>query len=211
MKQHLRIRAMTMAALFAALLAILSQIQIPLPSGVPVTMQTFGVALMGAVLGWKVGALSILVYLMMGFVGLPVFAGFGAGVAVLAGPTGGFLIGFVGMAILCGVGAEREGMPMRFLFGGCGAFELPSLRRPLFYPPCRGELPAVGRRDDAAISPQRCDIGGAGHRLWYENPQPADASLASVARGWRGGFVPAGRIKRDDLPKGKLNQIEKKE
>ena len=111
---------MTMAALFAALLAILSQIQIPLPSGVPVTMQTFGVALMGAVLGWKVGALSILVYLMMGFVGLPVFAGFGAGVAVLAGPTGGFLIGFVGMAILCGVGAEREGMLMRFLFAVVG-------------------------------------------------------------------------------------------
>ena len=120
MKSTLSLRRMTEAALMAALLAILSQIQIPLPSGVPVTLQTFGVALMGAVLGRRTGTLSILVYLMMGLVGLPVFAGFGGGAGVLAGPTGGFLIGFVPMAFCCGVGTERPGRIARMALSMVG-------------------------------------------------------------------------------------------
>lgn len=54
---------------------VLSQIQIPMPSGVPVTMQTFGVALCACVLGWKMGTASVAVYLLLGSFGVPVFAG----------------------------------------------------------------------------------------------------------------------------------------
>ena len=86
----------------------------------PVTLQTFGVALMGAVLGRRTGTLSILVYLMMGLVGLPVFAGFHGGAGVLAGPTGGFLIGFVPMAFCCGAGTERPGRIARMALSMVG-------------------------------------------------------------------------------------------
>ena len=63
-----------LVGMFAAVLGILSQIQIPSPTGVPMTMQTFGVALMGVFLGRKKGMLSMLIYVLLGCVGVPVFA-----------------------------------------------------------------------------------------------------------------------------------------
>lgn len=92
-----------MAGVFAALLAVLSQLSIPLPSGVPVTLQTFAVALCGFTLGARKGAAAVVVYLLLGAVGLPVFAGFLGGVGILFGVTGGFLWGFIAMAALCGL------------------------------------------------------------------------------------------------------------
>lgn len=90
------------------LLALLAQVAIPLPfSPVPITGQTFGVLLIGATLGSKRGALCILTYLAEGMAGLPVFTGAGAGMAALAGPTGGYLVGFVLAAYLTGWLAER--------------------------------------------------------------------------------------------------------
>lgn len=94
-----------MVGMFAAVIAVLSQIAIPMPSGVPVTLQTFGVALTGCVLGWKLGGLSALIYLLVGAVGVPVYSGFAGGIGKLLGPTGGFIFGFVLMAALCGLGA----------------------------------------------------------------------------------------------------------
>ena len=92
--------------LFIALLA--AQIIISLPfTPVPVTGQTFGVLLTGALLGSYRGTLTILVYLAEGAVGLPVFAGFGFGNPHLLGPTGGYLIGFAGGAYLTGFLAEH--------------------------------------------------------------------------------------------------------
>jgi len=90
----------------AVALALLAQIQIPLQP-VPVTGQTFGVLLVGALLGSRRGALSMLTYLSMGAAGLPVFAGLGAGASHFAGPTGGYLVGFVVAAWLIGRLAER--------------------------------------------------------------------------------------------------------
>ncbi|MEA5066441.1 MAG: biotin transporter BioY [Eubacteriales bacterium] len=104
----LSIRTMTMAALCAALLAILSQVSIPMPSGVPVTLQTMAVALAGCLLGGPGGLLSVMVYLLLGAAGLPVFAGFGAGIGRFASATGGFLWGFLPMAALCGLGARMK-------------------------------------------------------------------------------------------------------
>lgn len=101
-KKKISARELVLVALFAALLAALSQLSIPLPSGVPLTMQTFAVALCGFTLGAKRAPQAVLVYLLMGAVGLPVFAGLMGGAGVLVGVTGGFLWGFLAMAALCG-------------------------------------------------------------------------------------------------------------
>ena len=83
-------RSLVLCALMAALTAICSQIQIPLPM-VPINLALFAVHLSGALLGWKYGALSMVVYALLGVIGVPVFAGFGSGPAVLFGKTGGYI------------------------------------------------------------------------------------------------------------------------
>lgn len=85
-------RNMVYIAMFAVLISICSWISIP--SAVPFTMQTFGIFLAVAVLGGKRGSLAVLVYLLLGLVGVPVFAGFSGGIGCLAGTTGGYIVGF---------------------------------------------------------------------------------------------------------------------
>ncbi len=102
-KKKISTKSVVMAGMFAAVLAVLSQIAIPMPSGVPVTLQTFAVALTGAVLGWKLGIVSTAIYLLLGAVGVPVFSGFSGGLGILFGKTGGFLFGFLFLAGFCGI------------------------------------------------------------------------------------------------------------
>lgn len=90
---HLSIQNMMLASLFAALTAICAWISIPIPP-LAFTLQTFAVLLSLGLLGGKWGTASIVIYLLLGMVGLPVFSGF-QGSAALAGPTAGFLWGFV--------------------------------------------------------------------------------------------------------------------
>ncbi len=97
-------KALIYAAFFAALTAVCSQISIPLATGVPVTLQTFSVALTALFLGSKWGAAAVGVYIALGAAGLPVFSGFSGGVGALFGLTGGFIIGFLPMAALAGAG-----------------------------------------------------------------------------------------------------------
>ena len=85
-------------ALFAVLMAVCSWISIP--AVVPFTLQTFGVFVAVSVLGGKRGTLAVVLYLLMGIVGLPVFAGFSGGLGVLLGSTGGYIIGFVFTALV---------------------------------------------------------------------------------------------------------------
>lgn len=85
---------MVLSSLFSALLVVCAWISVPVPP-VSFTLQTFGVFVCLGVLGGKWGTLSIFLYLLLGLAGLPVFAGFGSGMTVLAGPTGGFLWGFL--------------------------------------------------------------------------------------------------------------------
>ena len=86
----------------------MAQVRIPLPfTPVPITGQTFAVLLVGAVLGSRRGAASLLLYLLQGLLGLPFFAGGASGLAILLGPTGGYLIGFVVAAGLVGLLATR--------------------------------------------------------------------------------------------------------
>ena len=95
-------------AIMAAVTAIMAQIAIPMPMGVPMTMQTFAVTMAGVILGSKKGGMSILVYVLLGAVGVPVFAGFSGGIQNLIGPTGGFIISFPIMAYIIGLGAEMR-------------------------------------------------------------------------------------------------------
>lgn len=111
---------LVLTAVCTALLAALSQVSFPLPTGIPVTLQTFAVALCGYVLGAKLGVLSVFVYLALGAVGLPVFAGFSAGIATFAGMTGGYLWGFLPMAFLCGLGAAVKSRPAAMVLGVTG-------------------------------------------------------------------------------------------
>lgn len=92
--------------IMAAVTAVMAQIAIPMPMGVPMTMQTFAVTSAGIILGSRRGALSMLVYLLIGVVGVPVFSNFTGGLPSLVGPTGGFLVSFPIMAYLIGLGIE---------------------------------------------------------------------------------------------------------
>lgn len=95
------LRGTVYASLFGALTAVGAYIIIPLPP-VPITLQTFFLYLAGLVLGPRLGATSQIIYLILGAIGLPVFAGGKAGIGVLIGPTGGYLIGFVAAAYIIG-------------------------------------------------------------------------------------------------------------
>ena len=89
----------------SVLIAVLAQIAVGYP--VPITGQTFGVLLVGALLGSRRGALCVLAYLAEGLLGLPVFTYGRAGLAMFFGPTGGYLVGFVPAAYVVGLLAER--------------------------------------------------------------------------------------------------------
>ncbi len=102
-KPRMATRDVVLTGMFAALLTAISQLSIPMPTGVPITIQAFGVALCGAVLGWKRGALATLVYILLGAVGLPVFANFQGGLGVITSFTGGYILAWPLMAILCGI------------------------------------------------------------------------------------------------------------
>jgi biotin transport system substrate-specific component len=103
--QPIRVKA-GFVALGAAMLAIASWIEVPMVP-VPMTMQTYAVLVIGMALGWQVGAATILAYLGLAAVGVPVLAGGGAGLARLVGPTAGYLAGFLAAAVLVGWLAQR--------------------------------------------------------------------------------------------------------
>lgn len=106
--------------MFAAVLSVLSQISIPMPTGMPLTLQTFAVALTGAVLGWRLSLASTAVWVLLGAVGVPVFANFSGGFRVLVGYTGGFIWGFFFMAALCGIGSAMKNKPFGLEIGFLG-------------------------------------------------------------------------------------------
>lgn len=92
---------LVLCGLFAALTAVLSQVAIPLPM-VPINMALVAVYLAGGVLGARWGMISMVVYVCLGAVGLPVFSLFRGGVGILVGPTGGYIVGYVLTAGLVG-------------------------------------------------------------------------------------------------------------
>ena len=118
--QKIPVQSMVFIAIFTALLAVFSQIAIPLPTGVPATLQTFGVALVAYILKTKKATVSILLYLLCGFVGIPVFSGFQGSPASFFSKTGGFLFGFIFMVILCGLASETTILWKRLILSALG-------------------------------------------------------------------------------------------
>ena len=100
------LRKAVLAVAGSVLLVVCAKIQVPMYP-VPMTMQTFGILIIAAAYGWPLGAITVLLYLAEGFVGLPVFAGAVAGPAYFAGTTGGYLVGFAAASGLVGFLAER--------------------------------------------------------------------------------------------------------
>ena len=117
--KHPRTESLVLIALFAAILSVLSILPIPISFlGVPMTLQTFAVALCGFLLGWKRGLSSVGIYLLLGSVGVPVFSGMRGGPQTFVGPTGGFLYGFLLMVLLCGLCPENsKRLWRRWVFG----------------------------------------------------------------------------------------------
>ncbi len=111
-------KSIVMTGVFAAIICVLSQIAIPMPTGVPVTLQTFAVALCGYFLGVKKGTAAVLVYILLGAAGIPVFSGFKGGFACLGALTGGFIYGFLALALLCGIQLKHK--PLRIALGAAG-------------------------------------------------------------------------------------------
>ena len=109
-KKPLTLREMTLAALFGAATAAGAYLIIPLPP-VPITLQTLVLCVAAALLGARLGALSQVVYILLGIIGLPVFAGGKAGLGVLFGPTGGYLFGFMAGAYAIGKLIEFKKAP----------------------------------------------------------------------------------------------------
>jgi len=111
-----RVKKLVYAALFTALTAAAAWVAIPLPY-VPITLQTFFVILAGAVLGAYFGSLSMVAYMLLGFIGLPVFARGQSGLGVLIGPTGGYLTGFVICALVTGLIVRTRKKPGVYWYG----------------------------------------------------------------------------------------------
>ena len=98
----LSVKEMSLVALFPAMMAATAGISIPLGSLPPVSLQTIFVFLAALLLGARLGSLSMIIYIIMGIIGLPVFSGYRGGLDVLTGQSGGFVVGFIFSAYFIG-------------------------------------------------------------------------------------------------------------
>ena len=106
--QKIRTKQMVLIALMTAVTCVLGPLSIPLPfSPVPISLTNFAIFLAIFVLGMKSGTISFIIYLLLGAIGVPVFSSFRGGLQVLAGPTGGYLIGVIFLALIMGFALEH--------------------------------------------------------------------------------------------------------
>jgi len=131
--RNLRALDLTLAAMFVALMAIGANISTIAPflhvGGVPITLQTFFAILAGAILGSRLGSIALTVYMLVGLVGVPVFADFTGGLSIIIRPTFGFILSYILVAFMIGKMVERNkslpafitasliGMAVNYLFG----------------------------------------------------------------------------------------------
>ncbi len=114
--QRSHLYELVLTALMTAIICVLAPLSIP-AGPVPVSLGTFAVMLAAVILGWKRGVVSVLIYLLLGAIGVPVFAGYSAGAADLVGPTGGYLIGYLPLTLLTGWCADRYTDKFRLILG----------------------------------------------------------------------------------------------
>jgi len=112
--KKLKTNQLVLCAFFAALSAVLSQLQIPV-GPVPITLTHVSIFTAAGLLGAKYGTLSQFVFVLTGAAGIPVFAGFQGGMGVIAGPTGGFIAGYLGCAFITGLIIDKFGSSVKIL------------------------------------------------------------------------------------------------
>ena len=100
------VKDMAFIALFTALLCAVSPFSIAI-GPIPLSFATLVIYLAAGTLGWKYGTISVIIYILLGAFGLPVFSGFGAGFQRIAGPTGGFIIGYIPLALVTGLATKH--------------------------------------------------------------------------------------------------------
>lgn len=107
MKTKLATKEITVVGLGAALMGVFSQLSIPFPT-VPLTLQVFGAILLAVILEAKLATLTMVIYTLIGAIGIPVFANFSSGISVIIGPTGGYITGFIVLAFVIGKAAKQN-------------------------------------------------------------------------------------------------------
>jgi len=106
-KQKITVKDMALIALFTAIIAVCSWTAIPMT--IPITLQTFAVFVAAGILGLRRGLMSVVLYILLGAVGVPVFSGFRGGIGFLLGNTGGYIVGFLFTALAVGFAADKWG------------------------------------------------------------------------------------------------------
>ncbi len=109
-------RDLTLIGVCAAVICVLAPWKINITL-IPVTLATFAIYLVSAVLGPVKGSLAVLIYILLGAMGLPVFSGFVGGFQALVGPTGGYIIGYVPMAFIIGYASKAMKSAVKYPLG----------------------------------------------------------------------------------------------
>lgn len=102
----MKTKTLIIEAIFAAIIAVFSVITITI-GPVPITMSIFAIFLCSIILGGKKSTVSLVVYILCGAIGLPVFSGMRGGISVLAGPTGGYILSYIFITLIAGFSAEK--------------------------------------------------------------------------------------------------------
>lgn len=113
-----KVQKLALVGLMSAVICLLGPLSLQIPfSPVPISMGFLAIYFVVSVLGLKLGTLSVIIYILLGLAGLPVFTGFMGGPGKLFGPTGGYIIGYIFMAPICGFFVDRWGkkLPLCFL------------------------------------------------------------------------------------------------
>ena len=103
----LSVRDLCHIGILIAIISICAQIHIPIPLGVPLTLQTFAIMLSGIILGVKKGMICTFIYILLGAFGAPVFSSFSGGLGIIFGRTGGFILSFPVLALTAGIGINK--------------------------------------------------------------------------------------------------------
>lgn len=110
------VRNLTFTALFAAILCVMSPFAVNI-GPIPLSLATVAVYLAGVTLGWKKGTVAVIVFILIGAVGVPVFSNFSGGLQKVVGPTGGYIIGYIPCALVAGIFADKWSKAWSYIVG----------------------------------------------------------------------------------------------
>ena len=105
-KKIFSIQELCLIGIVTALICVIAPLSVPMPLGVPITLQTFIISLGAIILGAKRGAVATCIYILLGAFGLPIFSNFAGGWQMIVGPTGGFILSFPIMAYVIGLASN---------------------------------------------------------------------------------------------------------